>query len=71
MGQPVWRWGGRMVGRSGGKTSVCNTRPRERTMGDIEAAGHDAQKYTTMHAFVCTYTCILIHADTHIPHPSV
>lgn len=63
-GQPVWRWGGWMVGRSGDKTSVRNTRPREGTMGDIEATGHGAHTATAM--YVHTYTHVLIHTVTHI-----
>lgn len=57
-GQPAQRRGGRMVGRSRDKaTSVCNTRPKERTMGDIEAADHDAHEHTRV--------------DTHMPLSSI
>lgn len=69
MGQRVWRWGGRTVGRSGDKASVCNTRPRERTMGDIEAAGHGAWKPTAVDAFVRTYIHAFWFTQTHTYHP--
>lgn len=66
-----------MVGRSGEKTSVCNTRPREGTMGDIEAAGHGAHAATAMYVHVRhIHTCfdsrirfIFIFFINHCPLP--
>lgn len=67
MGPPVWRWGWRMVGRSGDKTSVCKNRQGEIEWRVLLRPLSMTQRNTETAMYVYVRTHILIQTDTHIP----